>query len=376
MFLKFLIKPFDFTDTDARFYTNILSGEIGSGKTSFMVKYLYLLLINRHFLPPFKTIYVNVDGLDFLKFRELAAASGININFEWLDMNHFKQFAYAERKLYSEYNSDGEGSIAKRIASNIDDNYKKYIASLIICDEADHYMTKKDDEFANFLKFKRHHSIEIWFITQKFQNLHDSYYNSGAINRFLRVRSSLFNLGSTRVVQLWANSNTSKADNLVEQKSFEIESDIYDLYDSGAVLKTGNQAKNKLKYYALMMIAALLFAAFLFYFILGEYISGSEESVATPASITITRTVNGKRIQNRELVANVVRCVTFRDTSNCYFNGDFTSHDSKFITGLIDQNISSVSVVYTFGDTTYLSVDDRGLKFIFNQKTRGKNEKN
>jgi len=69
------------------------------------------------------------------------------------------------------------------------------------------------------------------------------------------VRSSLFNIGNTRIIQLWANSNTAKSDNLVAQYSYEIEPVIYELYDSGAVLKTGDQAQKKLKFYFLAFFA-------------------------------------------------------------------------------------------------------------------------
>jgi len=375
MLLKLIFKPFDFVDSDARFYTNLISGEKGAGKSSFLVKYLYLMLTNKEALPPFKTIFINIDGFDFKRFNELAESNGLDIDFKWLDMTDFKKFTYRERQLYTQYNADGEGYIAKRISENIDDEYKKYISSMIISDESDHYLTKKDDEFANFLKFSRHYSIEIWFITQKFQNLHETFYNSGAINRFLRVRSSLFNIGNTRIIQLWANSNTAKSDNLVAQYSYEIEPVIYELYDSGAVLKTGDQAQKKLKFYFLAFLASVIFAGFVFWYLLGDYVSDSNPK-QKPQQITITKKINGETIHEVQTIDHVVKCVTFKNVSNCYFDDMFSSLPNGFITGLIDQNISNIRVLYSFADTSYLSVDDTGLSFIFNQKSkRGNHEK-
>lgn len=375
MFLKMIFKPFDFSDPDARFYTNLISGEKGAGKSSFLVKYLYLMLTNKESLPPFKTIFINIDGFDFKRFNELAESNGLDIDFKWLDMSDFKKFTYRERQLYTQYNSDGEGYIAKRISENIDDEYKKYISSMIISDESDHYLTKKDDEFANFLKFSRHYSIEIWFITQKFQNLHETFYNSGAINRFLRVRSSLFNIGNTRIIQLWANSNTAKSDNLIAQYSYEIEPVIYELYDSGAVLKTGDQAQKKLKFYFLAFIASIIFAGFVFWYLLGDYVSSSDESEQSQ-HITIEANINDQSSQAVQQIDHVVKCVTFKDVSNCYFEDLFSSLPNGFITGLIDQNLSSIRVLYSYDDTSYLSVDDTGLSFIFNQTSKRGNHEN
>jgi len=101
MFLKFIFKPFDFSDPDARFYTNLISGEKGAGKSSFLVKYLYLMLTNKESLPPFKTIFINIDGFDFKQFNELAESNGLDIDFKWLDMSDFKKFTYRERQLYT-----------------------------------------------------------------------------------------------------------------------------------------------------------------------------------------------------------------------------------------------------------------------------------
>jgi len=393
MFFKFLFKPFDFADPDARFYTNLLSGEKGAGKSSFLVKYLYLMLTNKESLPPFKTIFINIDGFDFKRFNELAESNGLDIDFKWLDMTDFKKFTYRERQLYTQYNADGEGYIAKRISENIDDEYKKYISSMIISDESDHYLTKKDDEFANFLKFSRHYSIEIWLITQKFQNLHETFYNSGAINRFLRVRSSLFNIGNTRIIQLWANSNTAKSDNLVAQYSYEIEPVIYELYDSGAVLKTGDQAQKKLKFYFLAFIASIIFAGYVFYTLLGDYVENADaNSNSLPKKEYYSQNTDDNK-KEKEFTGHIVKCISFQPnpnvlvvskdhkkskrsaTSNCYYKNNFTSVPVGFIKGLIQKKISNIEVVYSHNDVTFFSVDDTGLKFIFQTLKRGKNEK-
>lgn len=390
MFLNFLFKPFDFSDSDARFYTNLISGEKGAGKSSFLVKYLYLLLTDKESLPPFKTIFINIDGFDFKRFNDLAESNGLDVAFKWLDMTDFKKFTYRERELYTQYNSDGQGYIAKRISENIESEYQKYISSMIISDESDHYLTKKDDEFANFLKFSRHYSIEIWFITQKFQNLHETFYNSGAINRFLRVRSSLFNLGNTRIIQLWANSNTAKSDNLVAQYSYEIESFLYELYDSGAILTTGDQAKKKLKFYFVLFLLSLVFAGTVFYYLLGDYVS-SEDSVDTQQNqIRVSNKVDTQPIDNDQHIDNVVKCITFQPktnsrnnnndrtaTSNCYFEDRFISVPNDFILGLISEKVSNIKVIYAHKEVSFLSVDNRGLDFIFGKLNKGdKNEKN
>lgn len=391
MFLNFLFKPFDFSDPDARFYTNLLSGEKRAGKSSFLVKYLYLMLTDKESLPPFKTIFINIDGFDFKRFNDFAESNGLDITFKWLDMTDFKKFTYRERELYTQYNSDGQGYIAKRISENIGDEYQKYISSMIVCDEADHYLTKKDDEFANFFKFTGHYNIEIWFITQKFQNLHETFYNSGAINRFLRVRSPLFNLGNTRILQLWANSNTAKSENMVAQYSYEIDSFLYELYDSGAILKTGDQAKKKLKFYFVLFLLSLVFAGTVFYYLLGDYVS-SDDSVDTQQNpITVSNNLDKQPVKDEQRIDNVVKCITFQPktnshknlnsdrsaTSNCYFEDRFISVPNDFILGLITEKVSNIKVIYAHKEVSFLSVDDRGLDFIFGKLNKGdKNEKN
>ena len=268
-------KKYDFYDSNQFYYTNLLSGQIGSGKTSFLMKYLYSLVtpkrdkqgnIDHSFSLPFQRIFINIDGFAFEAFNNLAKQNGLNVEFRWLDMQDFKDFAYRERELYTKFNSDGQGTIAKRVEEHIEDHYRSYLGSLIVCDEADHWLTKKDDPLANFLKFKRHYGMEIWFLTQKFQNLNSSFYSSGAINRFLRIRSSIFNLGKSRYIQLWATSDTSKADNLLDTYSFYVEKEIFELYDSGAALANNNKSiKRKLMFPLTLMLFGIPFGGYNIY---------------------------------------------------------------------------------------------------------------
>jgi len=385
MVMKLLFKPFSFTDPKSRYFTNILSGETGAGKSSLIMQFLYLLLTDKNAQMPFKNVYINIDGFDFDYFNNLAKTNGRDVHFFWLNMHEVFSFAKEERDLYQVYSTDGQGTIAKRIRENISGEFKKYFSSLIICDEADNYLgTDLSKEvkvmslgFSNFMKFKRHHHIEMWLLTQKFQNLNSTFYNNGAINRFLRVRSMFFSFGKTKVLQHWVNSDTSKKNHLLDSYWYEIEDDLYNRYDVGANITTGDGNVKKLKLLFLSLLIGAVFSIYIGYQILGKYFSGdvSQKSL-TPEQTIITKQVHDESAKDIQRIDNVIKCVTFSNTSNCYFRDNFSSIPNDFITGLIDQNLSNIRVLYSFQDVSYLSVDDTGLSFIFNQKQRGKNDEN
>lgn len=382
MVMKLLFKSFSFTDKNTRYFTNLLSGETGSGKSSLIMQLLYYLLNSKKQVMPFKRVYINIDGFDFDYFNNLAKAKGLDVTFHWLDMHELFAFAKEERELYQEYSTDGQGTIAKRIRSNIDEEYIKYFSSLIICDEADNYLgTDLDKEvkkmslgFSNFMKFKRHHSIELWLLTQKFQNLNASFYNNGAINRFIRVRSMFFTMGKTKILQHWSSSDTSKKDNLLDSYWYEVEDDLYNRYDVGANISTGDGTKKKFKYMLLGLLAAIIFSSWLGYKILGDYF---KEDSPKPTKITINKTSNHIKKDNDkniEIIGHVVKCVTFNKTSNCYYSDNFSSIPSDFVTGMIAKGISQIRVIYSHSDTSFISVDDTGLRFIFQDLKRLQNE--
>ena len=384
MVMKLLFKPFSFTDPKTRYFTNILSGETGSGKSSLIMQLLYLLLTVKDVQMPFKRVYVNIDGFDFDYFNSLAKTNGLDVQFFWLDMHEVFAFAKEERDLYQVYSTDGEGTIAKRIRKNISEEYIKYFSSLIICDEADNYLgTDLSKEvkamslgFSNFMKFKRHHHIEMWLLTQKFQNLNSQFYNNGAVNRFLRVRSMFFSFGKSKILEHWVSSDTSKKDNRLESYWYQIEDDLYNRYDVGANITTGDGNVKKLKWLFLILLAGVVFSLFVGYKILGKYFTSDSDikkETQTPKQIIIKDLVNGEPVNQVQPIFNVVKCVTFKNTSNCYFRNNFTSISNDFIAGLIDQNLSNIRVLYSFQDVSYISVDDTGLSFIFNQIQRGKN---
>ncbi len=385
MIMKFLFKPFLFTDPKTRYFTNLLSGETGSGKSSLIMQLLYSLLVKKDSVMPFKKVFVNIDGFDFDYFNTLAKSSGLDCQFYWLNMHDIFAFAQEERELYQEYSTDGQGIIAKRIRENIDEKYTKYFHSLIICDEADNYLgtdlpkeiKNKSTGFSNFMKFKRHHSIEMWLLTQKFQNLNSAFYNNGAINRFLRVRSMFFSFGKTKVLQHWVNSDTSKKDNLLDSFWYEVDSDLYNRYDVGANISVGDGNVKKLKMMSILLGIGLVFSIWLGNLILGKYLS-SDESTSKPTpqkQIYVSSKTSSTTTKEPQVIHNVVKCVTFNNVSNCYYRDNFSSLPNGFITGLIDHNLSNIRVVYSYEDVSYLSVDDTGLSFIFNQKQRGNDDK-
>lgn len=387
MIMKLLFKPFSVTDKTTMFFTNILSGDTGSGKSSLIMQMLYKNIVTKNEAFVFKNIYINIDGFDFTYFNELAKSNGLDIKFHWLNMHDFFAFAREERELYQKYSTDGEGVIAGRIRSEISDEFKKYFYSLVICDEADNYVGTDVDRdskklytgFSNFMKFKRHHSIQLWLITQKFQNLDSSIYNNGAINRFLHVRNMFFSLGKTKVLQHWIKSDTSKSTNLDASYWYEVEDDLYSRYDVGANINTGDGAKKKFKYMLLGLLAAIIFSTWLGYKLLGQYIFDTEEVKSEPKRITldtIKKDTSSVSQTDHFYTDNIVKCVKFNQTSNCYYEENFTSLPSDFITGLIANNISQIKVIYSHSDTTFLSVDNTGLQFIFKDLKKVKNEEN
>ena len=382
-----LFKKYDFYDKNVLFYTNLLSGEIGSGKTSFVMKYLYSLItpkrdkkgnIDHTFSMPFKKVFINIDGFAFDAFNNYAKQNGFDLEFKWLDMQHFKQFAYKERELYTQFNSDGQGTIAKRVEASIDEEYRHYLGALIVCDEADHWLTTKDDLLANFLKFKRHYGMEVWFLTQKFQNLHTSYYLSGAVNRFLRIRSSIFNLGKSRYIQHWANSDTSKKDNLVETYAFTVEKEIYDLYDAGAVLSSSNKAIKGAIFKPLLFLGlSIPFGIYMAYSLYSKHASDSNQDTSKSIIEKVAAPVHRSSTVNDSSPTHVIKCVSFGDTSNCYFADTMTSVPTRYIFKLAKSKITTIETVFSFRDTTYIALDDSALQLLFGRvfKFNSKDEK-
>jgi antibiotic biosynthesis monooxygenase (ABM) superfamily enzyme len=371
-----LFKKYDFYDENVLFYTNLLSGEIGSGKTSFVMKYLYSLItpkrdkkgnIDHSFQMPFKKVFINVDGFAFESFNSFAKQNGFDVEFKWLDMQHFKDFAYKERELYTQFNSDGQGTIAKRVEEHMDDKYNMYFNALIVCDEADHWLTKKDDLLANFLKFKRHYGMEVWFLTQKFQNLHTSFYLSGAVNRFLRIRSSIFNLGKSRYIQHWANSDTSKRENLVETYAFTVEKEIYDLYDSGAILANSNKALTGSIFKPLMFLGlSIPFGIYMAYSLYSKHSSNENDNTSKTLIQKVSEPI--KTVTNEIPAAtpkHIVKCVSFGNTSNCYFDASMTSIPTKYIFKLAKSKITTVKTIFSYRDITYIALDDGALQLLF-----------
>lgn len=324
-------KKYDFNDLSYLSYTSILSGEIGSGKTSFVVELLLHLLKNGINI---KTVYVNIDGFNFEAFNKLS-----DVKFKWLDMTHFINFSKEERESYTKHNSSGHGIIAKNVEKDLGEDYD-YFNSLIICDEADHYLTKKNDEYSNFLKFRRHYGIGIIFITQKFQNLDSSYYNSGAINRFYRIRNPLFNFGDFRFIELWSSSNTNVSDNMVETTSFKISELAYEMYDVGANINKSSLFRKKL---IPLIIFLVIFIPISFYFLSSTYNNFTENSEVVES--------NAKKIINTSFVSSpktilidndraIIKCVYFGNFINCYHDGLSTTLKTNHLLKLFDLNIS------------------------------------
>jgi hypothetical protein len=178
---------------------------------------------------------------------------------------------------------------------------------------------------------------------------------------------------------------------MVAQYSYEIESFLYELYDSGAILKTGDQAKKKLKFHFVLFLLSLVFAGTVFYYVLGDYVS-SDDSVDTQQNpITVSNNLDEQPVKDEHRIDNVVKCITFQPktnshknlnsdrsaTSNCYFEDRFISVPNDFILGLITEKVSNIKVIYAHKEVSFLSVDDRGLDFIFGKLNKGdKNEKN
>ena len=388
MVMKLLFKPFSFVDKNTRYFTNLLSGDTGSGKSSLVMQLLYALLTSKKEVMPFNRVYINIDGFDFNYFNELAKSKGLDTTFHWLNMHELFAFAQEERRLYQKYSTDGGGSIAKRIRKNIDEKYIKYFSSLIICDEADNYLGTDLDKttkgmslgFSNFMKFKRHHSIELWLLTQKFQNLNAAFYNNGAINRFIKVRSMFFSFGKTKVLQHWVSSDTSKKDNLIDSYWYEVEDDLYNRYDVGANISTGDGVKKKFKYMLWGLLVAIMFSGWMFYKLLGDYFlddtGDTKESAKNKITHQIPKQIQKITIKNIDVPTHIVKCVTFDKASNCYYGDSFASLDNSFITAMVKDGISQIKVIYSYSDISFISVDDIGLKFIFQKIKRMKNEDN
>jgi hypothetical protein len=181
----------------------------------------------------------------------------------------------------------------------------------------------------------------------------------------------------------------------VAQYSYEIEPVIYELYDSGAVLKTGDQAQKKLKFYFLAFLASIIFAGYVFYALLGDYVDNADaESDPLPKKGYSSQNINtDDHKKENNFTGHIVKCISFQPnsnvlvvsknhkkskrsaTSNCYYKNNFTSLPVGFIKGLIQKKISNIKVVYAHNDVTFFTVDDTGLRFIFQTLKRGKDEK-
>ena len=393
MILKtFFGDEYDFYD-DNQLLTNLLSGDIGSGKTSFIIQYLFYLVqvprdkdgnINRAWKLPFTQIHINVDGFDFQKFNELAKNNGLDLTFHWLDFKHFEEFAKVERELYTKFNSDGGGEIAKNQIKHMPDEYKKYLHSLIVCDEADHWITKINPDLANFLKWKRHLGLGVWFITQKYQNLDSSFYNSGAINRFLHIRNPLFNAFGYKFIEHWSASNRQKTENLVNTYHFKILPEIYSLYDSGANLGATEKQSSTIKKWLYLLPIGLIFGVSLLYYIFSSFVSVSDSSpsekkaINRPSDSNKTRSSNGPRKAPINFEdKKIVRCVRFNYYLNCYSKSYFASYDAGYIKRLISDDRFDVEILSQYRNETYLLVDFLVYDFLFNNNfdKKDKNDK-
>lgn len=316
-----LPSKFNLNDLSYLSHTSILSGEIGSGKTSFIVQLLLNLTKNKK--NKVNKVFINIDGFDFDKFNSLS-----DVDFCWLDMTHLINFTRKERLSYTEHNTSGGGVIAENVRKDLSEEFD-YFDSLIVCDESDHYLTKKDDEFANFMKFRRHYNIGIIFITQKFQNLNNSYYNSGAINRFYKIRNPLFNLSGSKYLELWSSSNTSVSDNLVSISSFKIEPVVFDLYDTGDNIESSNFVFKKFLIPIIFLFIAIPISM---YFLHGQY----EQMTKTDVSeIEEVNSNSDKVIEEKSDIKKVpfasalVKCVSFGNYTNCYYENRIYSLNSE-----------------------------------------------
>ncbi|MFK5959733.1 MAG: zonular occludens toxin domain-containing protein [Lutibacter sp.] len=314
-----LPSKFNLDDLSYLSHTSILSGEIGSGKTSFLVQ--LLLNLTRNPKSKVKNVFINIDGFNFEKFNEMS-----KVTFSWLDMSHLISFSKKERLAYTKYNSEGGGVIAENVRKDLEKDFD-YFDSLIVCDESDHYLTKKDDDFANFMKFRRHYNIGIIFITQKFQNLNNSYYNSGAINRFYRIRNPLFNITSSKYLELWSSSNTAVSDNLVSINSFKIEPLVFELYDTGDNIIS---SKFVFKKFLIPIIFLVIGIPIAIYFLHKEY---SDMTTDRNKDFKKKVVVNiNKNLKKSELVIEnsvLIKCISFGNYTNCYFDNKVYSLNSE-----------------------------------------------
>lgn len=359
-----LPKKFNFTNLEILDKTTILSGEIGSGKTSFIVKLLYELIQIEDFDK--KIVFINVDGFDFEKFNKLAKDFKKDTVFKWLDMTHFMAFSEDERESYTRHNSSGEGKIREGVEADLKDKYD-YFDSLIVCDESDHYLTSINKKFSNFLKYRRHYSIGVIFLTQKFQNLNGDYYNSGAVNTFYRIRNPIFNLGNSKFLEHWSGANTLISENLLDYYSFKINPEIYKLYDVGGNIKSGNYIKKKL----LIPILVLLIILPISYFALSGVVTGHMQTDSSSESVTL----QDKHLddnQNKKIVAPednsellLIRCTTFYNKTNCYYKDLIESHNISYIASLLKSKILTLEYNHEYKHITFLKLKQSDLKYLF-----------
>lgn len=186
------------------------------------------------------------------------------------------------------------------------------------------------------------------------------------MNRFLRIRSSIFNLGKSRYIQHWANSDTSKKDNLVETYAFTVEKEIYDLYDAGAVLSSSNKAIQGAIFKPLLFLGlSIPFGIYMAYSLYSKHSSDSEQDTSKSIIEKVASPIDRASMPNDLSPTHVVKCVSFGETSNCYFADVMTSVPTKYIFKLAKSKITTIETVFSFRDTTYIALDDSALQLLF-----------
>lgn len=356
---------YPYTSNFNRHKTVLLAGVKGSGKSSFALYYVMRQIEdNKDF--DYKHVFINIDGFSPKQFDALAALNRKETQFYWLNFEHFIKFAEIERELYKEANASiGEketGQIATYVRENMPDEFKRYLDSMIICDEADAYHTSYNADLANFYKFSRHYYMEIWLLTQKFQNLNPKYYNANAINHYFMIRNPLFNYFGFRYIEHWSATDTTNPDNLETTWKFKIDDRVFDMYDSGANL---NQ-KSKIGKLTKIMIMIIPFGIFLAYIQIKSLISTDEPMPQPkPHQSIIKHDLNKTALPTFALDDKaLVKALTFGKNTNFYYKGRFASHDNDFLSDLLKQ-YDGIKQVFTHGHIAFYSVPADILSMLF-----------